>query len=243
MKPILVLRHVPHESLGTIAEQLSRAGLAWQCGDWFAPGGAPDDFLPARYAGLVVMGGPMNVDQTDRYPFLATEVQWMRRALEAELPLLGVCLGSQLLAKTLGAKVYPNRVKEIGWYTIETTAAAADDRLLAGCGSRQTVFQWHGDTFDPPPGAVHLARSELCPQQAFRAGPCAYGLQFHVEMTAEMVEDWLAEGCNCDELSALDYIDPAAIRAATPRHLPALRQFAERVLGRFADLCRERAGA
>ena len=106
----------------------------------------------------------------------------------ADLPVLGICLGAQLLAKTLGARVYPNRVKEIGWYPIELTPAAADDPLFAQSGA-QTVFQWHGDTFDLPAGAVHLARSPLCENQAFRYGHNAYGLQFHIEMTAAMIDD------------------------------------------------------
>ena len=184
------------------------------------------------------MGGPMNVDETQRYPFLAAEVDWIRRALDLRLPMLGICLGDQLLAKALGAKVFPNRVKEIGWYSMEMTPAAAADPLFAGCGKSLTVFQWHGDTFDLPPGAVHLAHSPLCAQQAFRAGPCAYGLQFHVEMTAAMIADWLGEPGNCGELAELDYIDAAAIRAATPERLPSLEVLARQVLGRFAGLCR-----
>ena len=100
----------------------------------------------------------MNVDEVDRYPFLASDVQWIRQALAMDLPLLGICLGSQLLAKALGARVYPNRVKEIGWYPVEWTPAAADDPLLAQTGA-STVFQWHGDTFDLPSGAILMARS------------------------------------------------------------------------------------
>ena len=111
--------------------------------------------------------------------------------LAMDLPVLGICLGSQLLAKTLGARVYPNHVKEIGWYPVELTPAAADDPLFAQSGTR-TMFQWHGDTFDLPSGAVHLARSPACENQAFRYGRRAYGLQFHIEMTAAMIDDWLS---------------------------------------------------
>ncbi len=103
-----------------------------------------------------------------------------------------------------------------------------------------TVFQWHGDTFDLPPGAVHLTQSPLCRNQAFRIGPSAYGLQFHIEMTAEMIEDWLTESVNSKELSTVDYIDPQEIRQKTPQELPALQSLAAQVLGRFAALCRER---
>ncbi len=153
---------------------------------------------------------------------------------------MGICLGSQLLAKTLGAKVYPGRRKEIGWYSVELTAAAADDRLFAQSGVR-TVFQWHGDTFDLPAGAVHLARSPVCENQAFRYGSNAYGLQFHIEMTAAMIDDWLTEAGNCRELAELDYIDPRSIRAQTGEELPRLQALAADVLGRFAEMCQAAA--
>jgi GMP synthase (glutamine-hydrolysing) len=183
------------------------------------------------------MGGPMNVDQADEFPFLATEVGWLRRAVEAGLPTLGVCLGAQLLAKSLGSRVYPHRVKEIGWYELELLPAATDDRLFAGARNRETVFQWHGDTFDLPQGAVQLARGASCEQQAFRYGPAAYALQFHVEMTARMVDDWFAEPCMCGEAAALNYVDPEEIRCRTPQALAAMAPLARRLLGGFAELC------
>ena len=173
----------------------------------------------------------MNVDETARYPFLADEVNWIRQAIAAELPVLGVCLGSQLLAKALGSRVYANRIKEIGWYEIELTAAARGDALFGGCRPQETVFQWHGDTFDLPPRAVQLARGAECENQAFRFGSTAYGLQFHVEVTPEIVANWLGEPGNCGEVDGLDYIDPAAIRRQTPERIAALAPLAERVLG------------
>ena len=172
------------------------------------------------------MGGPMNADETDRFPFLADEVRWLRQAVDTGLPVLGVCLGAQLLAKALGARVYANRVKEIGWYATELLPAAADDRLFCDIASPVTVFHWHGDTFDLPHGAVQLARSAQCENQAFRFGPSAYALQFHLEMTAAMIDEWLCEGNNCGELSGLSYIDPAAIRAQTPQQLPPMQRMA-----------------
>jgi GMP synthase-like glutamine amidotransferase len=192
-------------------------------------------------AGLVVMGGPMNVDEVQRYPFLAAEVEWIDQALEQQLPMLGICLGSQLLAKAAGARVYPNGIKEIGWYALETLPATADDRLFAGCQATETVFQWHGDTFDLPVGAVHLARSTQCEHQAIRVGPCAWGLQFHIEMTPGLVDCWLSESGNCGELSQLDYINPVAIRAATAEKFPQMERFGQRILPRFAALCAQRA--
>jgi GMP synthase (glutamine-hydrolysing) len=155
------------------------------------------------------------------------------------MPVLGICLGSQLLAKAAGARVYPNPVKEIGWYPLELTAGASEDRLFACCPPNPTVFQWHGDTFDLPPGATHLAQSAACRHQAFRVGQAAWGLQFHLEVTAEMIESWLDEPGNCCELAGLDYIDADRIRAETPRLMPQLAHVAQSVLRPFVTLCRD----
>ena len=231
---VLILRHAPHESGGTLETALQSAGLAYQYIDLYQA--IPPRLPLDQAAGLVVLGGPMNVDEVDRYPFLLHDVLWIQQAVEGRLPVLGVCLGAQLLAKALGARVYPNGVKEIGWYSIEMTPAATEDPVFAH-GGTQTVFQWHGDTFDLPSGAVHLARSPLCENQAFRYGPNAYGLQFHVEMTAAMIDAWLGEPGNCGELAELDYIDPEAIRNQTPRELPRLQALAGQMLGRFARMC------
>jgi GMP synthase (glutamine-hydrolysing) len=249
MKPVLVLRQVAHETTGTLQAALDEAGLESRYVDLFAEVTARLDL--AQAAGLVVLGGPMNVDQTDRYPFLGPEVQWIRRAVESGLPVLGICLGSQLLAKALGARVFPNDTKEIGWYPIELTPAAAEDRLFRTCWEaegtkpmvpkRVTVFQWHGDTFDLPAGAVRLAHGASCAQQAFRYGDFAYALQFHLEMTPEMLDDWLGEPGNCGELAELDYIDPQEIRRRTPQELHALQTLARRMFGQFADMCQGRA--
>ena len=228
---VLILRHAAHESGGTIETALGAAGLAYRYVDLYRE--IPPRLPLDQAAGLVILGGPMNVDEVQRYPFLGHEVPWIREAVDGRLPSLGVCLGAQLLAKALGARVYPADVKEIGWYPVEMTAAAADDPLLAQSGTR-SVFQWHGDTFDLPSGAVHLARSPLCENQAFRYGPNAYGLQFHIEMTAAMIDAWLGDPQNCGELAELDYIDPGKIRQQTPQELPPLQALAGQILGRFA---------
>jgi GMP synthase (glutamine-hydrolysing) len=237
MKPVLAIRHVPHEGLGTIGDAFARRDVPVTVIDAFA--GELPRFDPQDFAGLVVMGGPMNVDETDRYPNLEIELQWLRQAVEAKLPILGVCLGSQLLAKALGSPVYANRIKEIGWYEVEWLPAAGDDSLFRSLPRPMTVFQWHGDTFDLPPGAVQLARSPQCENQAFRYGPAAYGLQFHMEVTAAIIDDWLCESGNCGELAEVSYIDPAVIREDTPKKLPTMELLGRQVFEEFAKLCQE----
>ena len=240
-KPVVIIRDVAHESAGTLENALIKADVQFRYLDVFDE--YPCAFDCQKSAGLVVLGGPMNVDEVEKYPFLGGEIQWIRQAVEAGMPVLGICLGAQLLAKAFGARVYPGAVKEIGWYPLELSVAAAQDRLFAGSGPNLTVFQWHGDTFDLPQGSVHLAQSTVYRNQAFRIGPCADGLQFHIEMTAGMIEDWLSESVNCGELALLDYIDPRLIRHTTPRELPGLQRLAETVLGRFARLCREKCNS
>jgi GMP synthase (glutamine-hydrolysing) len=235
MKPVWVVRHVAHEGLGTIADALRRCHVPFTTIDAFA--GTLPPFNSREAAGLIVMGGPMNADQVDRYPFLAQEVQWLQQAVAARLPVLGVCLGSQLLAKALGSRVYANRVKEIGWYDVELLPAVAADALLHDIPRQTTVFQWHGDTFDLPAGAIQLARSPNCENQAFRFGDHAYGLQFHMEVTADIIHDWLCQSDNCGELAGLSYIDPAAIRRQTPEKLPPMQSVGRQVFDRFAEIC------
>ena len=239
MKPVVAFRNAEAESMGTIEDALRGAGLPYSYVDLYAQ--LPRSFDPGQLAALVVMGGPMNVDETERYPYLAAEVDYLRAALDAGLPILGVCLGSQLLAKALGARVYPLERKEIGWYSVETTEAARDDALFSHFGASKRVFQWHGDTFELPDGAVQMAASPLCAQQAFRHGESAYGLQFHMEMTSAMIESWLAEPAGCAEIDALDYIDPQEIRRQIPAELDGMQALAARVFGEFARRCRERA--
>lgn len=139
---------------------------------------------------LLVFGGPMNVDEEERFPWLASETATIRRAVLGGLPVLGVCLGGQLLAKALGAPVTKNPVPEVGLLDIDLTEAGAADPLFAGWPRSVPVVQWHSDTFALPAGATLLASSPCCHHQAFRYGRHAYGLQFHPEVTADMVVEW-----------------------------------------------------
>jgi len=233
---VAILTHVPHEPPGIIADALRQAGLRPLEVPLYEP--SPPTIDWGRAAALVVMGGPMNVDQTDRYPFLAEEVDWIKSAIDRQLPVLGVCLGSQLIAKALGARVYPGREKEIGWYPIELTSRAVGDPLFGPLPTRPTVFQWHGDTFDLPEGAELLATSEACAHQAFRHGEHVYALQFHVEVTGEIIESWLGEPGNQREMAELPRVDPEEIRRRMGQELTTMLELGRAMMDRFANLCR-----
>jgi len=193
---VLAFRHVPFEGLGRIANALDEHGIGVDYADLYTGSPAPVD--PSAYNGLIFMGGPMSVN--DPLPYLAGELRHIEEAARRGQPVLGVCLGSQLIAKALGARVYRNPVKEIGWFDVDFTAAAAQDAVFAGTGARELVFHWHGETFDLPASAVHLASSEGCRNQAFRLGKHIYGLQFHLEVTPAMIADWCEEDANCADV-------------------------------------------
>ena len=205
-KPVAAVRHVPFEHLGRIGPALERAGLSFRYFDLFA--GEPPPAITGLPA-LIIMGGPMSANDPDDY--LRTELRLIEDALSAGIPVLGVCLGAQLIARALGARVFRNPVKEIGWYPLRLTAAGAADSLLAGLPDPSMVLQWHGETFDIPVGSVHLAWSEACRNQAFRYGSHVYGLQFHLETTADMIADWCHQDANCGDVRELSQpLDPAA---------------------------------
>jgi len=149
--------------------------------------------LPSRpidAEAIILLGGPMNVYQEMQYSFLKEENEFLKEALKQEIPILGVCLGAQLLAKASSAEVKKNPEKEIGWRCVDLTEEGKKDPLFSGLSPKPLVFQWHQDTFDIPVGATLLARGAGCVNQAFRIGRRAYGLQFHIEVTPRMVESW-----------------------------------------------------
>jgi GMP synthase (glutamine-hydrolysing) len=211
------LQHVPFEGLGYID-----AWARQQNHDVSATALFGGDPLPALdgFDLLVVMGGPMGVYDTDEYAWLTPEKRFIEQALGAGKKVLGICLGAQLMADVLGAKVYKNRHKEIGWHPV-ARAAGAQAPLLADLFPEQFfAFHWHGDTFDLPAGAVHLALSEACPHQAFFYPPAALGLQFHLESTRPSIEQLIAH-CG-HELVPGPYIQSAAdIRAQAERIGPS----------------------
>jgi GMP synthase (glutamine-hydrolysing) len=174
MKRLLVFQHVPHEILGTFNPLLKQAGFRIR----YINFGRTPDAAPnvEKYDGLIVLGGPMCVSQMDSHPHLQTEINAIHQAMELRMPVLGICLGAQLIATALGAKVHKNPVKEIGWYEVAPTPAGERDPLFKRFNGTEKIFQWHGDTFDIPHGAEHLAASPDCANQAFRYGDRTYGL-------------------------------------------------------------------
>ena len=225
------MQHVDPETTGTIGAALVRAGLTARTIRTYA-----GDPVPRRLgeAGLVVMGGPMGVYEQDRYPHLRDELALIEDALHRDAPVLGVCLGSQLLAAALGARVYPGPAKELGWYPIDWSADALEDPLFhEAAATRLTAFHWHGDRFDLPPGARALAGSALTPVQIFVHGARAYGLLCHLEVTAPLLAAIV--GAFADEARSVSR-DPGRILAEGTRFLPTLSEAAERVFGRWVTL-------
>lgn len=201
VRKLLVLQHVASEPLGVLDPLLRAAGFRIRYVNFARHPFAQVDV--ERYAGLVVLGGPMNVDQTDRYPHLLHEIEVIRAALARETPVLGICLGAQLLAAALGARVHPNPVREIGWYPLTVADAAEHDALFCHVGDDAQVFQWHAYTFSEPAGSVHLASTASCRNQAFRYGDFAYGLQFHLEVNEALIRRWLQQSEMQHELEPL----------------------------------------
>ena len=236
MSQLLVIQHVRHETLGTFEAAFKASGLSLrtlQADDRNAAW--PSAAAASALDGLIVMGGPQGVSEQATYPYLKRELELIRRALKAEKPILGVCLGAQLLAAALGARVAKNPQKEIGWYPLMREPGAAGDPMWDPFGQTETVFQWHGDAFALPKGAVQLASSPLCAQQAFRYGGAAYGLQFHLEVTEAMIRAWC--NANAAELASLrGVIDPAAIRSQAPAHLARLEELSRHVATAFCEL-------
>ncbi|MBT6175914.1 MAG: C26 family cysteine hydrolase domain-containing family [Deltaproteobacteria bacterium] len=235
MKKVLVFQHVPYEILGTLDPLLRAAGYRIRYVNFGREPDAEPDI--EKYQGLVVLGGPMNVDMVEKYPHLKTEVRLIKRAMEQGIPILGICLGAQLIAKTLGAKVSKNPEKEIGWYDISLTDAGKDDPLMRHLEGTRSIFEWHSDTFGLPEGAVHLASGTSCVNQAFRYGDNVYGFQFHMEVDQPLVERWLNTPVYQAEIAQTDgKIVPDRIREQTQEKIGDLNKLSTEVFGEFLNL-------
>lgn len=231
---ILVFQHVPYEPLGTLDPLLKEAGFRIRYVNFGREPGARPSL--DKYTALIVLGGPMNTDQIEEHPNLATELELICEAVDRGMSVLGICLGAQLLAKALGGSVSRNAIREIGWYDVVLTEAGVDDPVLSAFAPIQEVFQWHEDGMNLPPGATHLAGSDASDVQAFRYGEHVYGFQFHLEVDSMLVERWLTVPANQRTLQdEVGRIDPQAIREQVPHSIEPLQRLSEETFGRWVD--------
>jgi len=221
---VLVVQHVPWEAPGRIADALSRAGVPSERRTLI---GSRDFVLPAldALAGVVIMGGPMGADDVDEHPGLAAERDLARRAVDAGIPVLGVCLGHQILARALGGALHPGATREVGVAPVSLVA----DSALGGAGSSLDVLHWHYDNVEPPSGATVLASTDGCANQAFRVGS-AFATQFHLEVGPELLDSWLEVEQMRSELPDGGAALRAELRAADLR----MRPVADAVFDEFA---------
>ena len=235
MKPLLLVRNDGFETYGVAVPSLRSAGAELLLVDAFE--GQPLPEL-SEVAGVVMLGGTVNADQVDRYPFLLEDRTLTREAVEAGVPYLGVCLGAQILARALDRPVMKAARREVGFQPVHPTEAASDDALLSGFTDGDRVFQWHEDTFDLPEGATLLATDDDVPHQAFRVGDLAWGIQFHFEVDGAELEAWLDEADSLMDLEATWGKSSEDIRLEAKEHMAAHEERGREVFRRFADVVR-----
>jgi GMP synthase (glutamine-hydrolysing) len=230
VKPILAIEQDPTlPGLGLLGRSVRSRGLpivsahAWE--------GDLDGLRASDFGGIVPLGGSMHAWEEERLPYLGRERELLREAVDEGVPVLGICLGGQVLARALGAEVRPAEQPETGWLTVEATPEAAGDQLLVHLRGPVGVYQWHLDVFDLPEGAVRLARSSQSPNQAFRYGERAWGLQFHPEVDIPLYAGWIQ---NYPDALALMGLDPDALEAAISAGSPV---FTDALFGAFCDVC------
>jgi GMP synthase-like glutamine amidotransferase len=224
---VLAIVHQADAGPGVFAQAARDAGH--ELVEWHPPDAPPPE--PDAHDATIVLGGAMNVDQEDEYPWLRDEKQLLGGLLEGGAPVLGVCLGAQLVAEAAGGSVGRASRPEIGWHEVEVTAEAAADPVLGALPERFEAFQWHSFEATPPPGASALARSPVC-IQAYRAGASAWGIQFHAEVSEAIVETWL-EDYDKDRDAVRIGIDPAALLAETRHKISRWNELGRALCGRF----------
>lgn len=230
MAKVLVFQHVAAEPLGTLDPMLRHRGHRIRYVNFHRDPDARPDI--ERYDALIVLGGPQMPDQGDRHPHLKVEMQCIEGALKRDIPVLGICLGAQLLAYTLGAAVRPMARWEMGWYDIEPTHMSAADPLFCAMVEPIPAFHWHGYTFDLPANCIHLASSNLCENQAFRHGS-AYGLQCHLELDERLINRWLSLPEYTDDLIKHGQADPETVRRETHQLIGQSATLGRALFGQF----------
>lgn len=222
---VLVMEHLAIEPAAVIGDVLEENGILLEHYDTeaLAAPSPVDD-----YAGFVIMGGPMSANDA-HLPFIAAELELTRHGLRKGTPMLGICLGAQLLAKAAGGRVHASPVREIGWYPVYPTSEATDDPLFSLLPEQATtIFQWHGETFELPATATLMATNPAVPHQAFRLGRGQYGLQFHVEVDEEIIERWIESGES--ERAFLGEGGIAAVRNGVATHLEPMQALCRRMV-------------
>ena len=240
MKPILLVRNDPHESFGVAAPSLVRAGADVVSAN--LPAGASLPPLES-VAGVVTFGGVVNVDMVDDHPYLAEVRAYTRDALDRRVPYLGICLGSQILARAVDTEVFPGPVKEVGFEVVHPTPDAKEDPLLSFLGDDEMVMQWHEDTHELPDGATPLLVGDRVPTQGYRLGERAWGIQAHVEVDAAELEWWLDIADSVMDVEAVWGKSPGVIRAEADRYVAVQEERGREIFRRFAGFVRERGPA
>jgi GMP synthase (glutamine-hydrolysing) len=231
---LAVLQHIACEHPGVFSEVIAQRGAEAVAVELDEGEPLPDW---REFDAVLVMGGPMGVGDEGEHSWLAAEKRWVGEAVAAGRPFLGVCLGVQLLAAALGARVYAAERPEVGLLEVELTAEGREDPLFAGLDDPIVSLQWHGDTFDLPEAAVRLASSPLVANQAFRAGEAAYGVQFHLEVTGEMAREWGEIPAYRESLDqTLGERDGAAFIAEIERRSDELHPPARRLFENWLDV-------
>jgi len=230
------VRNDPFESFGVAAPTLARAGADIVTAN--LPAGA--ELPPLRdVSGVVTFGGTVNVDEAERHPYLDRIRRYTREAVDAGVPYLGICLGSQILARALGVPVAPGPLREVGFERVRATADAKEDPLLSFLGDDEMVMQWHEDTHALPPGAVLLATNDAIPVQAYRVGEAAWGIQFHLEVDATELEWWLDIADSAMDIEGVWGKSADRIRVEARTHMAAQEERGREIFRRFADIARE----
>jgi GMP synthase (glutamine-hydrolysing) len=230
-KSVLFVQHGEPDRPGLLGEVLDGAGVRLEI---LRPDlGQPVPDALRGFSGLALGGGGQGVYETDQYPYLAREIELIRRTAADGLPIIGLCLGGQLMAAALGGEVRPAPRKEIGFFDVMLDPITAYDPLWCGLPERFPVTHWHGDTFEIPPGGMRLGSSAITPNQLFRYGHALYGLQFHLEMTPELLDELVLD--SQDYLEAAG-VDSDAMRRQARECLPPLREKAETVFSRWEQL-------
>lgn len=227
-----VLQHVPYETPQRLEGELKKLGHTLHLTRLYAGDPFPS---PGDLDLLLIMGGPMGTYEEHLYPWMRAEKEFIRSLISLGKPILGICLGAQLLAEALGGRVYPHTQKEIGWFPVELTSEGRNSPLFSGFPSTFTVFHWHGDTFTLPPDTLHLVQTPGCPHQAFASRNLRWvGLQFHLEMTAKGITDLLS---NSPPLPNGQFVQqPKEMIADIPKYLRDNEQYLRRFLYNFLSL-------